>query len=227
MNFISSARSSHCYYYYLFFYVFSTAFLPLFTLHVYAYLCVRIYKWKSFRNYFSPTHTHTHNHPSSTPRRPYHLYFHITSAPSRHYLFSRKKITSSHPFPFFSAKLFQLPASSSHYSSAAPSRLFLFSVFGFINAFELTEGTSKNGLLFFIRTYIYKTLEILCVCVCVVLWKTKQKDAWEGEAFPLYKMFPFADINNKRKCFALQASTSLTRKRIDNKKDINPSVTQN
>lgn len=158
------------YYYYYYLHVFSgISFLPVGNVCVRKYTSVcKIYKWKSFRNYFSTDPHHQHY--------PFNLYFHNVSSEIIYSIWKENNFSILPHRHFYTAIV--VPSLS----------VFLFSVFGFINVFELTEGTPKNGLLFFIR--------IDCVAVKN---ETEQRKNEEG-AFLLFKMFPFADINNKRKC---------------------------
>lgn len=101
--------------------------------HTQIYLSVQIYKWKSFRNYFS-TYPHHQHHP-------FNLYFHNVSSEIIYSIWKENNLSICPSYPHF-------------YATISSLSVFLFSVFGFINVFELTEGTPKNGLLFFIRIEI-------------------------------------------------------------------------
>jgi len=122
------------YYYYL--HVFSgISFLPVHT---------RSRKYTSVCKFTSEKALEITSPPTYTTHTTRSTYIFITSA-SRLFILYGKKITSQSVPP----TLISTPP-----CSHSPFRLFLFSVFGFINVFELTEGTPKNGLLFFIRTEI-------------------------------------------------------------------------
>jgi len=101
--------------------------------HTQIYLGVQIYKWKSFRNYFSTDPHHQ--------RHPFNLYFHNVSSEIIYSIWKENNLSIYPPYHHV-------------YTTVSSLSVFLFSVFGFINVFELTEGTPKNGLLFFIRIEI-------------------------------------------------------------------------
>jgi len=84
---------------------------------------------------------------TSPPTRPLHqhspfsLYFHNVSSEIIYSIWKENNLSVCPSYPHF-------------YTAISSLSVFLFSVFGFINVFELTEGTPKNGLLFFIRIEI-------------------------------------------------------------------------
>jgi len=131
MHFPPAAHPMLFYYYYL--HVFSGIFfLPVHT-RTRKYLSVQIYKWKSFRNYFSTDPHHR--------RHPFNLYFHNVSSEIIYSIWKENNLSVYPSYHHF-------------HTTVSSLSVFLFSVFGFINVFELTEGTPKNGLLFFIRIEI-------------------------------------------------------------------------
>lgn len=105
---------------------------------------------------FLPVHTRTRKYTSAckftsekaleitsppTQRHSFNLYFHSVSSEIIYSIWKENNLSAYPSYHHF-------------YATVSSLSVFLFSVFGFINVFELTEGTPKNGLLFFIRIEI-------------------------------------------------------------------------